>query len=105
MFPNLKNALVELYSTDTFTSSLGNDDFKSVKAFLGKMNEVAVAALASLRRYRTSLWASVATKVRCCRLNSQNTPVKAGPNSSLLTAKMVLLIAPAKTDAGKFTDD
>src|SRR6202007_798003 len=35
----------------------------------------------------------------------QYTPVMAGRNSSLLTAKIVLFIASPKTDAGKFTDD
>jgi hypothetical protein len=55
MFPNLKNALVLLYSTATFTSSEGRDAFKSVKAFLGKIKVAGVSDFVSSLRYLTSL--------------------------------------------------
>ena len=50
MLPNLKNALVLLYSTETFTSSDGKADFNRFSAFLGNINEVLLYALASKRR-------------------------------------------------------
>src|SRR5690606_13282958 len=103
MLPNLKKALVLLYSIDTLTSSVGRDDFSNESAFLGNINEVGLWLPISFRRYRTSLCASVATNVTDCSANCTSTPAMAGRNSSLLTAKMVLLIASDNTDAGMLT--
>ena len=47
---NLKKALGLLYSIATLTSSAGSDDFNRFKAFLGRMKDVVLSALASLRR-------------------------------------------------------
>ena len=55
MFANLKKALVVLYSIETFTSSEGSEDFKRLSAFLGKIKDVAVSALASFLLYLTNL--------------------------------------------------
>src|SRR5690606_2155136 len=92
-----------LYSIETTVSSEGNEDFNNVNAFLGRMSEVGFSELTSVRRYRTSLCASVETKVILCSANCTNTPDIAGRSSSLLTANNVLLIASERTDAPNAT--
>jgi len=61
------------------------------------MNVAVCSAFASVLLYRTSLWASVATKAISSLLSSQNTPDITGLNSSFPAANKVLLNAFLKT--------
>ena len=71
--------------------------FNRFKGFLGIINSASVEALISFLLYLTSLWASVATKVKLSELNWKNTPLITGLKSSFPEAKIVEFMALAKT--------
>src|SRR5699024_8733941 len=88
----------------TLVGIVGNVALSKFNAFLGMMIALSVSEATSTRRYRTSLWPSVATKVVLVSLRFRNTPVIAGLSSSLLVAKIVLLMASASTSEERLTE-
>src|SRR5690606_29177111 len=87
------------------SSSAGNEDFSNASARFGSIIVLAADALISFLRYRTNLCASVATKVVSSGLIWQKTPVIAGRSSSLLTAKIVLLMDSNNTEDESSTEE
>ena len=88
----MKTALDSLYSNKT-ASSPRRFDFNMFKGFFGKMKAELPLASASVLLKRTSLCASVATKVISLAENWQKTPLITGRRSSFPEANKVLLIA------------
>ena len=74
--------------------------FNKFKGFFGIMNSAVWSAVTSVLVYFTSLWASVATKVKLCVLNWKKTPLITGRKSSFPAAKIVFEIAVPKILAG-----
>ena len=105
-------AFESLYSIFTSASETPRIFFKIVNGFFGIIKSATCDAVTSVRAYFTNLWASVATNVNPWGENWKNTPDITGRKSSFPAAKMVLLMAVAKTSAGtkvtegssKFTD-
>ena len=69
VFSNENLAFELLYSTVTSSSLAARIPFKIFKGFLGIMNSADSFAEISSRVYLTSLWASVATKVKLSEEN------------------------------------
>ena len=64
-----KRALAAVCVMVTVLVPLPTEPLISVNGFLGKINSAVWSVPRSVRRYRTSLWASVATKVRLSEAN------------------------------------
>src|SRR5689334_18017314 len=74
-------------------------DLRRFNGLRGTMKESVLGHLTSVLLYLTSLWASVATHCIPFLSSSKKTPVITGRRSSLLVAKIVLLIAVTRAAA------
>ena len=95
-----KAALFSLNSMVTSPLLPASVFFSRFKGFLGTMKLAAFGDCTSVRLYRTSLCASVATKRTSSSVSSKKIPLITGRRSSLPVANMVLLIAFASVPPG-----
>src|SRR5690606_10342398 len=97
MLPKRKNALDILKSRLTGVFSTGKVVFNRFNALRGMIIALPFSDVTSFLRYRTRRWPSVETKTVFFSPRLMYTPVIAGRSSSLLVAKIVLLMARAST--------